>query len=79
MGDMLVKQGDVKAARRFYENAKLSRTYARWPFREVLERRIVEADENVEWFRKKPDDVPRERRMMFASDMACSGCHADSP
>jgi hypothetical protein len=78
-GDMLVKQGDVKAARRMYENAKLSKTYAKWPYREELERRIAEADANVEYFRMPSDKQPKGHRMMFNSQMNCTGCHADAP
>src|SRR5690349_19735 len=36
LGDMLVKQGDAGTARRAHAYAKLSKTYARWPFRTVL-------------------------------------------
>lgn len=78
-GDMLVKAGDVKAGRRMYENAKLSRTYEKWPYRELLDRRIAEAEANVEHFRLKGDEQPVGHKMMIASDFSCSGCHADSP
>lgn len=77
LGDMLVKAGDVKAARVMYANAKLSKTFDRWPYRDVLERRIAEAEENVEHFRKKADEQPEGHRMMIASEFSCSGCHAD--
>jgi hypothetical protein len=79
LGDMLVKQGDVKAARRMYTNAKLSSTFEKWPFKEVLEKRITDAESNVEVFRQPLDKQPKGGRMMFGSDMACTACHADSP
>lgn len=78
LGDMLVKQGDVKAARRMYENAKLSKTYAKWPYRDTLEQRIADAEANVEYFRLPADKQPKGHRMMFNSQMNCSGCHADA-
>jgi len=86
MGDMLVKQGDPATARRVYANAKLSRTYQAWPFRNILEDRIVQADENVARFRNALDDrtaqvdrrqeaVERIRTMMISSTFACMACH----
>jgi hypothetical protein len=74
-GDMLVKAGDAKAARRMYENAKLSKTYATWPYREVLESRLEHLEENGNFFRQPPAMVPKERRMMFDSPFNCSACH----
>src|SRR5262245_27814139 len=37
MGDMLVKSGDWRTAQKIYANAKLSRDYDRWKYRNVLE------------------------------------------
>jgi uncharacterized membrane protein len=54
MGDMIVKQGDPATARRVYANAKLSKTYQAWPFKQVLEDRAAQADQNVALFRKEP-------------------------
>jgi uncharacterized membrane protein len=85
MGDMLVKQGDPETARRAYSNAKLSKTYQTWPFKNILEERIVQADENIVRFRSVVDDHPgqagrehqpeRIRTMMISSTFACMGCH----
>ncbi len=74
-GDYLLKSGDKKAAKRMYENAKLSRTYQTWPYREVLEQRLEHLDENATLFQKPQDLLPKEKRMMFASTFNCSGCH----
>jgi hypothetical protein len=79
LGDMLVKSGDVKAARRAYANAKLSKTYEKWPFKEVLDKRIAEAEQNVEIFRRPSSEQPKGGQMMFSSAMNCSACHADLP
>jgi len=74
MGDMLVKQGDPATARRAYSNAKLSKTYDRWPFKSVLENRIAQADENVAQFRN-PRPGEKNRTMMIMSAFACMACH----
>jgi hypothetical protein len=74
MGDMIVKQGDVATARNIYAQARLSKTYATWPYREVLEKRIEETDANVVRFRKPPR-TEKERPMMGASAFSCMGCH----
>jgi uncharacterized membrane protein len=86
MGDMIVKQGDPATARRVYANAKLSKTYQAWPFKNILEDRMAQADENVARFRNVLDDrtaqvtrkeqaVERTRTMMISSTFACVACH----
>jgi uncharacterized membrane protein len=74
MGDMIVKQGDPATARRVYANAKLSKTYQAWPFKQVLDDRIAHADENVALFRKEQPGE-KTRTMMTSSTFACMGCH----
>ncbi|MBS2017544.1 MAG: hypothetical protein JST00_31975 [Deltaproteobacteria bacterium] len=74
MGDMIVKQGDVATARQVYAQAKHSKTYASWPYREVLEKRIEEAETNVPRFRKPPR-TEKERPMMGDSAFTCMACH----
>jgi hypothetical protein len=76
MGDMLVKSGEPDVARRIYAQAKLSSSYAAWPYRAVLERRIAEADANVAIFRA-PTQESKERRIMFESPFSCTGCHQE--
>jgi hypothetical protein len=76
LGDMLVKANDPTTARQIYAQARLSKEYGNWPYREVLERRIVDADANVERFRS-PKAGDKERRMMIESSFACSGCHQE--
>lgn len=70
MGDMLVKAGEPAVARRIYAQARLSSTYAGWPYRAVLERRIDEADANVTAFRDGTGTP-----MMGRSTYACMACH----
>jgi hypothetical protein len=74
MGDMLVKQGNPATARLVYANAKLSKTYQQWPFKDVLEDRIVNAEQYVTLFRE-PQPGEKTRTMMIISTFACTGCH----
>ncbi|HKQ71969.1 MAG TPA: hypothetical protein VJT73_21640, partial [Polyangiaceae bacterium] len=74
MGDMIVKQGDPEVAKRVYAQAKLSKTYASWPYRAVLEERITHASENVEPFRS-PVRGEKTRTPMITSVFSCTGCH----
>jgi hypothetical protein len=76
MGDMLVKAGDWETGRKIYANAMLSPTYGEWKFREVLERRIADATENIAVF-NAPQNSPDKmhRRLMVGSPFACMACH----
>jgi len=74
MGDMLVKQGRAAVAQKIYGFARLSKTYAQWPYRELLERSITDAPERALRFKDaKPGTEPT---IMFNSDHNCTGCHA---
>lgn len=73
MGDMLVKQGRAETAQKIYSFARLSKTYAQWPYRELLERSIADAAERAERFKQSPATPPT---VMFNSGHACTGCHA---
>jgi hypothetical protein len=77
MGDMQVKSGDWQTGRKLYENAKLSSTYAQWPFREELEQRIRDAEQNVVAFNAKPD-AENYKPLMASSSFSCVGCHQQS-
>jgi len=74
MGDMQVKSGDWQTGRKLYENAKLSSTYSQWNFREVLEQRIRDAQQNVAAFNAKPD-AANYKPLMGASSFTCVACH----
>jgi hypothetical protein len=69
-GDVLVKDGQPDVAIRMYENAKLSRTYASWPYRDVLETRIATAEARAKRF-----EHDGQGEMMISSNLACTGCH----
>jgi hypothetical protein len=77
MGDMLVKAGDPETARHVYADAKLSKTYASWPYREVLEARITQAADNVDVFRKPAAPGETQRAMMGQTAFACMACHQE--
>jgi len=79
MGDMLVKKGNWQTAIKIYNNAKLSPTYAQWKYRQVLEERIRDAEENVAVFNQpsKLTDMPSEPTMMFNSRFSCMACHRE--
>lgn len=74
MGDMLVKAGDWKTAIKIYKNARLSRDYSSWPYKQMLERRIEHAEENVCNFRKEKGDSP-DTTILFNSGSGCVACH----
>ena len=76
MGDMLVKAGDPETGKKVYAQARLSRQFDTWPLRDVLERRIEEASENVERFRA-PAEGDAERRVMIETRFSCTGCHQE--
>ena len=76
MGDMLVKSGDVDTARKVYANARLSATFSQWSYREVLEERIRDAQQNVTAFNGPAGANDRgDRQIMVASTFACMACH----
>jgi hypothetical protein len=74
-GDMLVKKGDVALARSMYANARLSTTYTEWPYRDVLERRITDADANVAAFRDSASSADGDTQVMVQSSFSCMACH----
>ena len=77
MGDMLVKSGDWKTAQRIYDHAKVMTSYAEWPYREVLEARIRDAEQNVAVFRATPPPGQPHSgpAIMLRSPFACMACH----
>ena len=80
MGDMLVKSGDWQTAVKIYQNAKKMPDFARWPYRDMLERRISAAQDNVSRFN---DPTPAanaiDHHIMINSPYACMACHQATP
>jgi tetratricopeptide (TPR) repeat protein len=74
MGDMLVKKGEWQTAIKIYHNAKLSKQYASWPFHEMLEHRIQQAQENVKNF-QTDEYLSADTTILFNSGHGCMVCH----
>lgn len=74
MGDMLVKKGDWRTAVRIYQQAKLSRDYDNWPYRDMLEKRITNVRENVAYFQNN-NGTNADTRILFSSGFGCAACH----
>lgn len=75
-GDMLVKSGDWQTAQKVYAIARLTSSYASWPYRDVLEERILRAQDNVALF-----NGPRfggANGLMIRSRFACMACHEEA-
>jgi hypothetical protein len=73
LGDMLVKDGQVATGVQVYQAAQQLTGYDRWPYRSVLEQRIVDAADNVARFNQEP--AISGRSIMFESAYSCMGCH----
>jgi len=74
MGDMLVKSGEPDTAVRIYNNARLSKTYQSWPFKDMLEKRIKNANANVHHFQQADGHTP-DTSMLINSGYGCVICH----
>lgn len=73
MGDMLVKSGDPETGIKIYNNAKLAKSYYKWPYKEMLEKRILNAKSNVKYFNQKSNNP--HQSVMFNSGYGCVVCH----
>jgi hypothetical protein len=73
LGDMLVKNGQVATGVQVYQAAQQADGYERWPFRGVLEQRIVDAAENATRFNQP--SAGAGHTIMFQSSYSCMGCH----
>lgn len=75
-GDTLARAGDPRAARTMYEATRLSASYADWPLRRVLERRLAQLDGLGDRLNHAPPGE-REWRPMIDSAFACMACHQE--
>lgn len=73
MGDMLVKSGDSETGVKIYKNARLSKNYSRWHYKQMLENRILNAKANVIHFKQEIKDP--NKSIMFNSGYGCVACH----
>jgi len=73
-GDMLARANDLPNARAMYEAARLSKTYAQWPYRDVLERRLAKLDTLPAMLNSAKADEP-EFTSMINTRFSCMACH----
>jgi tetratricopeptide (TPR) repeat protein len=76
MGDMLVKSGDWQTAIKIYKNAKLEKSYSKWPYKNLLETRIKNAKNNVRNFQQSY--TTPDKTILFNSGYGCVACHQKS-
>ena len=74
MGDALVKAGEVGAARRAYQNASVLPDYATWPYRGVLEQRLVDLDARAALYADA--DPANDPPLIGEGAQQCASCHA---
>lgn len=76
-GDMLTKKGELEEAEKIYNLAKLSDNYEDWPFKEVLENRILDIPQNSLAFNQPLDEVNLKSQsvILFNSKYSCVSCH----
>jgi len=77
-GDALVKAGNIEVAAIIYNNAKHYKNYNSWPYRDLLERRISNINENIDNFRQpalpnQPADP--ETSLLVRTSISCAICH----
>jgi hypothetical protein len=70
LGDMLLRSGRPDEAMGTYARARLSPTYAEWPYRNLLEERIRNAPEAARRAREG-----QRTPMMAGSAYTCAACH----
>jgi hypothetical protein len=76
-GDMLVKAGKLEQAKVMYGATKVSPSWNEWIYKEEVERRIAEMNQNIIAFNRtqNPLELKGKRQMMINSGMSCTGCH----
>ncbi len=72
-GDVLVKQGRAETAKIIYQQAKLSPSYATYPFKNILERNLENAEARAKAFQNP--DFSQQPEMTNASSAQCMMCH----
>ncbi|MEJ1239338.1 hypothetical protein WBG78_14475 [Chryseolinea sp. T2] len=77
-GDMLVKSGNWKEGISVYRLCREVRQYSDWDYKEVLERRIVNAQRNAALFGKpvaRGGSVGVDDAILVETGIACRSCH----
>jgi hypothetical protein len=75
-GDMLARADDLPNAKAMYETARLSKTYAQWPYREVLERRLARLD-TLPALLNSAKAEESEFTSMINTRFSCMACHQE--
>ena len=77
LGDMIVKKGDSETAKKIYQIAKTQSDFETWPYKDVLIRRIENAEKNVNQFRRKiiNSEKFKENTIMINTPFSCMVCH----
>lgn len=75
-GDLLVKGGQLEAARRAYLNARLGQNYDRWKYKDVLEGRLTEDLEAR--FESYFNRDPTQWATIGLPLVGCTQCHASA-
>lgn len=78
MGDMLVKSGDWQKAIEIYNLAKQVPEFNTWEYKNILEKRIINAQINVEKFRTEIDRSKKysvDDILLINSAISCMSCH----
>ena len=76
-GDLLVKSGNLKAARRAYENATLGVNYSRWKHKSDLEQRL--ASDLAQRYATYGSHDPANWATIGNTTYGCTQCHASKP
>lgn len=76
-GDILIKSGDLKKGLMMYQNAKSVPEYESYPYKEVVELRIKNAQENLQRFNQAIEisNGNSNNVLMINSKISCMGCH----
>lgn len=75
MGDMIIKTGDFKTAIKIYELAKSSPNYESWVFKDLLEKRILNAESNTKLFLERTQKNEIDSMIITNSGSLCISCH----
>jgi len=77
LGDMLVKAGELNDAKIIYNAAKYAPSFNQWVYKNVIDKRIAEMNENKEAFNRHQNLIHLSYmpQMMINSEMSCMGCH----
>jgi hypothetical protein len=73
-GDVVLKSGDVEAARTSYRNAQKLASYRRWPYAVYAEERLARADELAA--RLRDGDPTNDPELVIRAPANCLVCHA---